>query len=223
MKYALFGAALAVSLSSPAFAAAVNPPGSINLSQAILAPDGSPLKDDSTREAGLVVLVPFSYATADGAATAYKVGDKITDPALERDVVAYLKSLPGAAKDTDRSSYVGPIDPACAKCEPETLGKALALVLTTPVCPGRMVAGGQSVSKPAQCTADEEKAEADPKIMAGRQDEAKRLRSKPYAVLGPKSIGQLKDWASATLRPEVAEQVIRAIDPTWTPTEWGKE
>lgn len=212
-------AAMLFVMSSPCFAQVTHPPGSIDLTKPILGwagceqavsgcRDGKPIRDDEQREAGLAVLVPFE---ANG--VSYKLGDKVTDPMTERDIVAVLESRKAAYS-------VGPLDPLCDKCGPLTIGKVLSIALASKICPQ-----DPRQPKPPQCTPDEEKAEADPLVMDGRIREAEHLRDDPSAVLGPKSVGQLKDLVAARFAaaPAIAAQAIAAIDPTFRPKEWGKD
>ncbi len=63
--------------------------------------------------------------------------------------------------------------------------------------------------KPAQCTPDEEKAEADQLVMWGRLQFAHDLVNETTVTLGPKSLGTLKDLVAVRFQddPSIISQV----------------
>lgn len=227
MKMLMWGAALALALSGPAFAASetTSPaPGKIMLTTQMVMPNGKPYLDETEREPGLKVITAF---TVDG--VNFKPGDQITDSDKIASVMAGLKAQKAPAGG-DMTFAVQSVDPNCEHCAPLTEGWVIAQALTTRVCPPK---GSQAQQKSPFCTDDEQKQEDDDLIEAARAskaleiiggaDKKNRLES---MTLGDKSKVLVENLIKARFAqaPDLVVQALGAISGGTIKTpEWGND
>lgn len=114
-------------------------------------------------------------------------------------------------------------DPDCKSCSDLTVGWVLSEALGSRICPPPQT--GRPEVKPPECTADEEKIEADGLQMAARTKAALDMRTAPHLVLGKKSLDTLRNlflgrWKQA---PQIVLQVWPLLDPSAPIPEFGKD
>ena len=220
----LASAVIVLATSAPSMAQTTSAPGAVDLSQTFAKYDGKPIPNAALRTPALRVLAPIEVN-----GTKYARGTEITDLAKVREIVVGLQAQKAPSGDRDMTFAVEQIDPDCEKCEPLRLRWVLSQALVFTPC---QATPGQPKSK--FCTADEEKAEADPVAMEGRRRmaydmspaaEDKATTPLPSVVLGPKSIALLDNLVAARFdgNSTVVVQAQEMIDKNVHERGWGSE